>query len=194
MKINKKFILFLVVGVVVFTVLAVGCAPNRRPDETPNDTTPNDTTPKDTTPDDTTPNDTTPNDDTEDKMKDTTPGGTTTDDTTNDEARSDEAKKIADKVEDIDEIDSATCVISDDTAIVGVQFDKEYKGELTDEVKKKVEDVAKKAEDNIDRVAVTADPDLFDRLTTLVDDIGKGKPLTGLRDEIDEILNRIQPK
>ncbi|NMA95086.1 MAG: YhcN/YlaJ family sporulation lipoprotein, partial [Clostridiales bacterium] len=41
---------------------------------------------------------------------------------------------------------------------------------------------------------VTADPDLFDRLGSLVNKIGEGEPLKGLRDEIDEIINRIKPK
>jgi len=193
MKKNNRVILFLV-SVALVIAFIVGCAPARRQDETPQtptkDTKPNDTTPNDTTPNDTTPNDTTPND--------TTPKDTTTKETpgdmTDEDTRSEEAKKIADKVADLEEIESATCVITGDTAMVGVQFSEQYKGELTDEIKKKIEDVAEKSEEKITKVVVTADPDLYKRLEDIVTDIGKGKPLTGFRDEIDEILNRIQPK
>ena len=149
MKKNNRVILFLV-SVALVIAFIVGCAPARRQDETPQtptkDTKPNDTTPNDTTPNDTTPNDTTPKDTTTKE----TPGDMTDEDT-----RSEEAKKIADKVADLEEIESATCVITGDTAMVGVQFSEQYKGELTDEIKK-IEDVARSLKKNY-KVVVTAD-------------------------------------
>ncbi len=188
MKKNKRLILFLV-SVVLLIAIIVGCAPAERKDETPTpkeDTTPNDTTPKDTTPDGTTKDEDTNQD------KDTTTKETP--DTTTKDMRSEDAKKIADTVADLEEVDSATCVITDDTAMVGVQFSKQYEGELTDEIKNKIEDVAKDTDKDITKVVVTADPDLYKRIETIGKDIGEGKPLTGFKDEIDEILNRIQPK
>lgn len=106
----------------------------------------------------------------------------------------DRAEEIADAVADEKEIESATCIITGDTAMIGVQFDDQYKGELTDKIKKKVEEVAKRADKDIDRVVVTADPDIVSRIEDIFEDIGEGRPLSGFAREINELLNRIQPK
>ncbi len=104
------------------------------------------------------------------------------------------ARRIADKVADLKEIDSATCIISGNTAIIGVQFGEQYKGKMTDEIKKKIDQVVKKTDARINRVAVTADPDLVSRINDIFKDIGQGRPLSGFVKEINELLNRIQPK
>ncbi|MDN5277383.1 MAG: hypothetical protein PWR01_1348 [Clostridiales bacterium] len=104
------------------------------------------------------------------------------------------ARRIADNVADLKEIESATCVISGNTAIIGVQFSKQYKGKMTDEIKKKIDQVVKKTDTRINRVAVTADPDLVSRIRDIFRDIGRGRPLSGFVKEINELLNRIQPK
>lgn len=41
---------------------------------------------------------------------------------------------------------------------------------------------------------VTADPDLVQRIRELSDDINKGRPLSGLTDELAEIAGRISPQ
>src|SRR5699024_10330252 len=150
MKINKKMILFLL-GVTLFAVLVAGCTPARRPDTTPdtqpnNRTTPKDNIPDNTTPDTTTPDDIRPDDNrtpgvTDNNIRDENTKGTQTGDRTtpgdmtdDDRTRTDEAEKISNEVADLKEIDSATCVITGDTAMVGVQFDDQYKGELTDDI------------------------------------------------------------
>lgn len=104
------------------------------------------------------------------------------------------ARRIADKVANLKEVESATCVISGSTAIIGVQFDDQYKGEMTDEIKKKIDQLVKRTDTRINRVAVTADPDLVSRIEDIFEDIGQGKPLSGFVKEINELLNRIQPK
>lgn len=106
----------------------------------------------------------------------------------------DRAAKIANKVADLNEVESATCVITGNTAMIGVQFSDQYKGKMTDAIKKKIDQVVKKTDPRIDRVAVTADPDVVNRIRDIFRDIGKGKPISGFAEEINELLNRIQPK
>lgn len=124
----------------------------------------------------------------------TTPGtprtvrrSTTTGDTGN------RSKEIARDIAKEKDIESASCVITGDTALVGLQFDKQYKGDVTDAVKKSVEKRVKEHEPSIKRVAVTADPDVLSRIKTMATDIEKGKPLSGFTTEIEEILRRINP-
>ena len=89
------------------------------------------------------------------------------------------ARRIANKVADIDEIESAACVITGNTAMIGVQFNEQYKGKMTDAIKKKIDQVVKQADTRIDRVAVTADPDVVSRIRDIFRDIGQGKPVSG---------------
>ena len=104
------------------------------------------------------------------------------------------ARRIANKVADIDDIESAACVITGNTAMIGVQFNEQYKGKMTDAIKKKIDQVVKQADTRIDRVAVTTDPDVVSRIRDIFRDIGQGKPVSGFAKEINELLNRIQPK
>ena len=101
---------------------------------------------------------------------------------------------IAERAAELKEIESATCVITGDTALIGVQFDEQYKGGVTDSIKKKVENACKDEDPRIERVIVTADPDIFARIEDMLEDIGKGRPVSGFAEEINELINRIQPK
>lgn len=104
------------------------------------------------------------------------------------------SKIIARDVAQLKEIEKATCVITGDTAMIGVQFDKQYKGKLTDRIKKEVDREVKSTDKRIKRVAVSADPDVVSRLDSIFKDIERGKPVSGFADELREMINRIIPK
>lgn len=106
----------------------------------------------------------------------------------------DRAEKLADVAAEQKEVESASCLITGDTAMIGLQFDDQYKGKLTDDIKEQVDKRVRKADTRIKRVVVTADPDLVSRIEEIFDETGKGKPLSGFADEINEIINRINPK
>lgn len=114
-------------------------------------------------------------------------------DTIDDDTARSQAKRIADAVAKEKNIDSASCVITGDTALIGVQFEKQYKGDLTDAIKKSVEKRVRDIEPDLDNVVVTADPDLLSRIKTIASDIENGKPLSGFTEEIEEIIRRINP-
>lgn len=103
------------------------------------------------------------------------------------------AKQIAKDIAQEKDIQSASCVVTGDTALVGLQFEKQYKGDVTDTIKKSVEKRIKNYEPTIKKVVVTADPDLLSRIKTMATDIGNGKPLSGFTTEIEEIIRRINP-
>lgn len=104
------------------------------------------------------------------------------------------ATKIADEVVKIDGIKSANVVISDERALIGVDIENTAEGKITDELKSKVESTAKKADKEIKTVAVSADPDIFNRLSNIGTGIKEGKPLSEFGTEIEEIFRRIMPK
>lgn len=126
-----------------------------------------------------------------------TPGTTTTPGTVRRTATpvktENRAKAIANDIAKEKDIRSASCVVSGDTALVGLEFEKQYKGKVTDAIKKSVEQRVKKHEPTIKKVVVTADPNLLTRIKTMATDIGKGKPLSGFKTEIEEIIRRVKP-
>lgn len=211
---KKKIWILLSIILVIGVIALAGCTTaDRRPDTTPNQnrttvprqtrvtppTTPTPGTTR-TTPNNTrvTPRTTSPRTISDNPGTTDIPGTTSprrvrrTETIDNDTARS-QAKRIADAIAKERNIDSASCVITGDTALIGVQFEKQYKGELTDAIKKSVEKRVKDIEPDIDNVVVTADPDLLSRIKTIASDIENGKPLSGFTKEIEEIIRRINP-
>jgi len=106
----------------------------------------------------------------------------------------DRAEKIANAAARQKEVQSASCVITGNTAMVGLQFNKQYKGSLTNAIKKQVEKRVKETDKRIDRVVVTADPDLVSRIEEIFQEIGNGRPISGFTEELREMINRINPK
>lgn len=103
------------------------------------------------------------------------------------------SRRIADRVEDIQGVNKAYVLISGNTAIVGVDMDNNAEGQVTRNLKQKIEKAVKRVDNNIDNVSVTADPDLLTRIQNMFEDMDKGNPIRGFTDEFQEILRRITP-
>ncbi len=103
------------------------------------------------------------------------------------------AEQIVNEVVRLNEVKSATVVISDETCLVGVNLASGVEGEMTTEVKNKIEDVVKRTDRSISRVAVSADPDIFDKIENIARETGRGRPLSGFADEIEDLFTRIIP-
>ena len=193
---KKRHYLFSVLAFILVMMFVVSCAPVRRPgtnvpSPTPGTrqtrgvprTTPNQPLVPSPTPGPVTPNTvTTPNPTGNNRT------GTNVGDMEN------RAERIADAAAEQKEIESAACVITGNTAMVGVQFNEQYKGKLTDAIKSQVENKVKDADNRITRVVVTADPDLVSRIEDIFKDIGNGKPISGFTKELNEMINRINPQ
>ncbi len=103
------------------------------------------------------------------------------------------AKRISDEVVKLSEIDKATTVVMGNSALVGVNFTAQYKGEMTTRIKDMVNDRAKKAVPVIQSVAVTADPDLLKRIQAMATDVTGGQE-TDISAQFSEIFTRIMPR
>lgn len=102
--------------------------------------------------------------------------------------------KIANEVAKIKGIKSANVVISDDRALIGVDMENNAEGKITDALKSQVESTTKKTDNRIKTVAVSADPDIFERISNVGTGIQEGKPLSEFGNEIEELFRRIMPK
>jgi YhcN/YlaJ family sporulation lipoprotein len=105
----------------------------------------------------------------------------------------DRAEKIARNVAKLKEVNSATCVITGNTALIGIDMKDNIEGKMTNDLKRKVESSVRNTDKNIKNVTVTADVDLYKRISNMARDIRNGRPITGFTDEIQEMLRRITP-
>jgi len=103
------------------------------------------------------------------------------------------ADKIEDEVTSIKNVNDASVLITENTAIIGVDLNEDVKGTLTDDLKDEIKKVVKSTDKDITNVTVTADADLLERIQGIGSDIRKGDPVSGFGDEIKEILRRITP-
>lgn len=102
--------------------------------------------------------------------------------------------RIYDRLASLSGVNDSTVVITGTTAVVGVDVAKNSKGTSTNDVKTRVEKAVRAADSSIKNVVVTADPDLFQRLKKVGQDVRNGRPLKGFGTEMQEIMRRITPR
>ena len=98
------------------------------------------------------------------------------------------AADIENNIAQISEISESRVVVVDSTALVGVKFAPEYKGELTERIREMVASEVKKADPAIQTVAVTAVQEDVDRVYGLSDRMRAGNPIEAMAAEINEIV------
>ena len=103
------------------------------------------------------------------------------------------AKRVSEEVVKLSEVDKATTVVMGNTALIGVSFATQYRGEMTARIKDMVEERAQKAAPGIQRISVTADPDLITRIQTIFTKVQSGAGATEIGSEFSEIVNRVVP-
>lgn len=113
----------------------------------------------------------------------------------NGESRMEVARDAADKVNELDEVDSATVIVTDRNAYVAVVMNNH--DNAADEVPKELEDkIAEKvreAEADIDKVYVSLNPDFVERMTGYGKRINEGEPIEGFFDEFGEAVRNVFP-
>ncbi|SHH70600.1 sporulation lipoprotein, YhcN/YlaJ family [Caloranaerobacter azorensis DSM 13643] len=103
------------------------------------------------------------------------------------------AEKIADSIVDLPGVNDATVVITGNTALVGVDIEKELEGKVVTDLKKQIVTRVKQTDKDIKNVTVTADPDLFERIDDIAQEINRGRGMSEFADEVKEIIRRITP-
>lgn len=125
--------------------------------------------------------------------RDTDLGSNVERDNNTEDDMSERADEIAEEISDLNNINNTSVLINNDTAIVGVDMENDAEGEVTTDLKQQIERIVKNVDDDIDNVNITADPDLFTRISNMAEDIGNGRPVSGFADQFQEILRRITP-
>lgn len=103
------------------------------------------------------------------------------------------ANTIAQRVANLNEVNSCSVLLNDNTCIVGVDMKSNLQGKMTTALKQKIERTVKNTDSSIKNISVTANPDIYTRIRNMATDIGNGRPITGFAREFQEILRRITP-
>lgn len=124
---------------------------------------------------------------------DATNGGTTGNGTANDtEGKKVElADEVANKITELDEVESASVLVTDNNAYVAV--DLKEGTEETDEIKTKITDAAKAENANFNNVYVSANPDFSKQFKDYGDRIRADEPVEGFFDEFTDTVERVFP-
>lgn len=103
------------------------------------------------------------------------------------------ASTIANDLKSLDNVEKATVIIVGNVALVGLNLSDNLSSEQINQIKKQAENRAVATDNNITNAAVTASPELVQSIANLANDVEGGKPLTGMVDELSNIIQRIKP-
>ncbi len=111
----------------------------------------------------------------------------------NDDRRVDVADDIADQVADLKEVDRAYVLTTGNNAYVAVKLADDQNDNLSNDVKNKIADQARKADRNLDNVFVSENPDFFGQMRGYRDELNNGNPVSGFFDQFTDTVQRVFP-
>lgn len=103
------------------------------------------------------------------------------------------SKHLANLAASVPDVKGATAVAIGDFAIVGINVDENLDRSKVGTIKYSVAEVLKDDPYGA-KAIVVADPDITARLKEIGEDIQNGKPITGILNELSDIVGRIMPE
>ncbi len=103
------------------------------------------------------------------------------------------ANDIARKIADLPEVNRASVVLTNDTALVGCSLRGNAQGTMTNALRNKIENIVRDSTNNTQNISITTDPNLYNRIEKLSNNIGNGNPIEGFAEEIRELIRNITP-
>ena len=89
------------------------------------------------------------------------------------------------------EIEQSRVVTTGSTALVGVTFAKEYKGEMTQRIQNLIAGIVEEADPNIQVVAVTSEKEDVDKINAIADKLGGGALDADAAAQTDTIVRNV---
>lgn len=98
---------------------------------------------------------------------------------------------VEQKINMLSEIQQSRIVVNGSTALVGVTFANQYKGEMTQRIHDMVAGEVQAADAAIQTVAVTAEKEDVDKINEIADKLASGTPVSELEGDIDAIIRNV---
>ena len=103
------------------------------------------------------------------------------------------ADNAAKKIVALREVDQANVLVTNNNAYVAAKLVGNAGNQLAGDVERKISDIVKSTDRNIDNVYVSVNPDFYARTTSYANDIRNGHPVAGFFDEFNTMIQRIFP-
>ncbi len=91
------------------------------------------------------------------------------------------------------EVRHANVIVTENNAYVAVVLEDNTKGDVREDLEKKISDQVKSTDKGINNVFVSSNPDFVDRMGDYGDKIQNGEPVKGLFEEFTEMVERVFP-
>lgn len=104
-----------------------------------------------------------------------------------------EARRLATMIDQMPEVNTAYVILSGRMAIVGLDMKENISNARVNAVKAEVIRKVKRANERVDNVTVTADPNIVTRIQRVADGLAQGRPLSSFANEMAEITRRLVP-
>lgn len=101
------------------------------------------------------------------------------------------AKKVVDELDKMSEVKKSTVVVQGDTALVGLEFQAQYKGELTSRIREMVAEKVKAVDANVTKVAVTADAEDYKKISEMATSAEGGTLAADMVNAMKQMTERI---
>lgn len=111
----------------------------------------------------------------------------------NNENRISVADRAANKIAAMREIDQANVFVTENNAYVAAQLESNTNNKQTKELEKRISDIVKSTDRDIDRVYVSVNPDFYNRTSSYANDIRNGRPVAGFAEEFGTLIERVFP-
>ncbi|MCP3742134.1 YhcN/YlaJ family sporulation lipoprotein [Rossellomorea sp. BNER] len=103
------------------------------------------------------------------------------------------AEKAADKVTNMKEVDRAYVLTTENNAFVAADLKGNNTDKMTDELEKRIADIVRSTDNNIENVNVSTNPEFIDSMRNYGDRVREGDPIEGLADELGNMIQRVFP-
>lgn len=104
------------------------------------------------------------------------------------------AEAIADALVREEKIYDATVVLYDDHALVGIEIVEDIQGNISKEIREKVQSIVKEMDNKINTVTISSDDEIFNKIDKLQHSLIKGDERKNISKEIDSILKEIDSR
>lgn len=120
----------------------------------------------------------------------------------NGESRLDVAEDAADKVAELDEVDNATVILTDNNAYVAVEMSNtadanddnaDREDELSKDLEDKIADKVRDVKTDVNNVYVSLNPDFVEQMRDYRTRIDEGESIEGFFDEFGEAMRNVFP-
>ncbi|MEJ8553113.1 YhcN/YlaJ family sporulation lipoprotein [Tepidibacter sp. Z1-5] len=97
---------------------------------------------------------------------------------------------IRSKCNNLKGVEDCSVAVNGDTCVVAVDPNRT----LNESLKNQIESICKNTDNNITKVVITQDNDIYDQLQRLGQDVQSGQPIKDINNELQNIFNRLAPR